>query len=275
MKCVPSIKYAVKCNGTLTKTIIPERGLRQGDPLSPYIFLFCMEAFSRMLIRAQHGGLIRGIRDSINGLSINHLFFVDDVLLFFLSCSGLDDRLISGNFEPCIDWLEASMRLLDKKALEDFIIFLWNSWNSRNNFTFRGKVEGASVIRDKAFALSNDFRVHNLSHKPIIQFHLPGQGGRGERMGYGVIARDEVGFMVGGCRGCKNMEVTSERAELVALDEGMQLAGRLNIQQVLFESDNASLINRIKRRGMDITIMGKYEHETCRKLEMFASADVK
>ncbi|MFQ6641349.1 hypothetical protein Gotur_016797 [Gossypium turneri] len=95
------------------------------------------------------------------------------------------------------------------------------------------------------------------------------------RMGYGVIARDEMGFMVGGCRGCKNMEVTSERAELVALDEGMQLAGKLNIQQVLFESDNASLINRIKRRGMDITIMGKYEHETCRKLETFASADVK
>lgn len=123
-----------------------------------------------MLIRAQQGGLIRGIWDRINGPSINHLFFVDDALLFILSCSGLDDRLISGNFVPCIDWLEASMRLLDKKALEDFIIFLWNSWNSRNNFTFRGKEEGVSVIRDKAFTLSNDFRVHNLSHKPIIPF---------------------------------------------------------------------------------------------------------
>ncbi|KAH1039298.1 hypothetical protein J1N35_041041 [Gossypium stocksii] len=208
-----------------------------------------------------------------------------------LSCSRLDDRLISGNFEQCIDWLEASMRLLDKTALEDFIIFLWNSWNSRNNFTFRGKEEGASMIRDRAFTLSNDFRVHNLSHKPIIPFtpacnnwkkpkkgfvkiHIDAMVSNG-RMGYGVITRHEKGFMIGGCRCCKDMEVTSERAELVALDEGMQLAGRLNIQQVLFESDNGSLINRIKRRGMDITIMAKYMHETCRKLEMFALADVK
>ncbi|MBA0746788.1 hypothetical protein Gogos_009276 [Gossypium gossypioides] len=181
-----------------------------------------MEAFSRMLIHAQQGGLIRVIRASINGPSINHLFFVDDALLFILSCSGLDDRLISGNFEPCIDWLEASMRLLDKKALEDFIIFLWNSWNSRNNFTFRGKEEGASVIRDKAFTLK--------AKKGFAKVHVDATVSNG-RMGYGVIARDEVGFMVGGCRGRKNMEVTSERAELVALDERMQLAGRLNIQQ--------------------------------------------
>ncbi|MBA0838059.1 hypothetical protein Goarm_010156, partial [Gossypium armourianum] len=109
------------------------------------------------------------------------------------------------------------MRLLDKKALEDFIIFLWNSWNSRNNFTFRGKEEGASVIRDKAFTLSNDFRVHNLSHKPIIPFTPACNNWKKPKR---VLQR-----------GCKNMEVTSERAELVAQDEGMQLAGRLNIQQ--------------------------------------------
>ncbi|MBA0706209.1 hypothetical protein Golax_018335, partial [Gossypium laxum] len=51
-------------------------------------------------------------------------------------------------------------------------------------------------------------------------------------MGYGVIARYEEGFVVGGCRGYKNMEVISERAKLVALDEGMQLARRLKIQKL-------------------------------------------
>ncbi|KAK5835894.1 hypothetical protein PVK06_011608 [Gossypium arboreum] len=117
--------------------------------------------------------------------------------------------------------------------------------NNRNNFTFRGKEKGASVIRDRAFTLSNDFRVHNLSQKPIIPFtpaynnwkkpekafvkvHVGATVSNG-RMGYEVITRDEEGFMVGSCRGCKNMEVTSEGAGLVALDEGMQLAGRLNI----------------------------------------------
>lgn len=82
MGCFRTIKHLVKCNNHLSDTIFPERGLRQGDPLSPYLFLFCMEAFSRMLIHAQNNNSLRGIRASINGPRINHLFFTDDALLF-------------------------------------------------------------------------------------------------------------------------------------------------------------------------------------------------
>ncbi|KAA3477681.1 reverse transcriptase [Gossypium australe] len=78
MGCVRS----VKCNNLLFETIYPERGLCQGDPLSPYLFLFCMEAFSRILIQAQNNDLIRGIRASVHCPRINHLFFADDTLLF-------------------------------------------------------------------------------------------------------------------------------------------------------------------------------------------------
>ncbi|KAA3469529.1 reverse transcriptase [Gossypium australe] len=82
MRCVRSVRYVVKCNSILSETIVPERGLRQGDPLSPYLFLFCMEAFSKLLTRAQNNNMIKGIRASINGPRINHLFFVDDALFF-------------------------------------------------------------------------------------------------------------------------------------------------------------------------------------------------
>ncbi|KAA3469415.1 reverse transcriptase [Gossypium australe] len=61
MCCVRTVRYRVKCNTQLTNTIILERGLRQGDPLSPYLFLFCMEVFSRMLTDAQKNLRIRGI----------------------------------------------------------------------------------------------------------------------------------------------------------------------------------------------------------------------
>lgn len=82
MDCVCTVRYRVKCNMSQSDVIIPERGLRQGDPLSPYLFLFCMEALSRMLIHAQETHLIKGIRASVNGPRINHLFFADDALLF-------------------------------------------------------------------------------------------------------------------------------------------------------------------------------------------------
>ena len=60
MKCVTTVKYRIKVNGGLTEEIILERGLRQGDPLSPYLFLLCAEAFSCLLHAAEEDGDLVG-----------------------------------------------------------------------------------------------------------------------------------------------------------------------------------------------------------------------
>ena len=60
MKCVRSVKYRIKVNGELTDEIVPECGLRQGDPLSPYLFLLCAEAFSCLLHAAEERGDMEG-----------------------------------------------------------------------------------------------------------------------------------------------------------------------------------------------------------------------
>ncbi|KAK5833740.1 hypothetical protein PVK06_017594 [Gossypium arboreum] len=82
MNCVSTVRNKEKCNMNLTDIIIPEKGLRQGDPISPYLYLFCMDVFSRMLLKAQEDNNIKGIRASKYGPRTNHLFFADDALLF-------------------------------------------------------------------------------------------------------------------------------------------------------------------------------------------------
>ncbi|XP_050256924.1 uncharacterized protein LOC126702296 [Quercus robur] len=78
MRCVSLVTYAVRINGHPWGQIVPTRGLRQGDPLSPYIFLICAEGLSTLLHQAIQNKALRGVAASTKGLKISHLFFADD-----------------------------------------------------------------------------------------------------------------------------------------------------------------------------------------------------
>ncbi|XP_060964925.1 uncharacterized protein LOC133033879 [Cannabis sativa] len=69
-------------NGKPLRKFYPERGLRQGDPLSPYLFLLCNEVFSRFLYHEQQKGNLHGIRVARNSPEISHLMFADDTIVF-------------------------------------------------------------------------------------------------------------------------------------------------------------------------------------------------
>ncbi|KAI5324303.1 hypothetical protein L3X38_033376 [Prunus dulcis] len=62
MNCISTVSFAVIINGQPGKFFKPTRGLRQGDPLSPYLFLLVSEALSRNLSSAVHNGEIKGVR---------------------------------------------------------------------------------------------------------------------------------------------------------------------------------------------------------------------
>lgn len=82
MKCVTTVSFSVKLNGKQGAFFTPSRGLRQGDPLSPYLFLLVTEVLSLNLSKAVSGERLQGIKLSRNCSGLSHLFFADDSLYF-------------------------------------------------------------------------------------------------------------------------------------------------------------------------------------------------
>ena len=71
----------IRINGVPQGRIVPSRGLRQGDPLSPYLFLLCAESLSALIHRASDVGTLRGLQVCKCSPLITH-HFADDSLLF-------------------------------------------------------------------------------------------------------------------------------------------------------------------------------------------------
>lgn len=82
MTCIRTVSFSILINGQPTDKFQPQRGIRQGDPLSPYIFIICAEVLSGLISESQEKGLIHGISMATNAPNITHLLYADDSLLF-------------------------------------------------------------------------------------------------------------------------------------------------------------------------------------------------
>lgn len=88
MLCVKSVSYMVSFNGSYIGPIIPSWGLRQGDLISPYLFLLCVEGMSQSISQAALTREIKGYSIAQNAPKITHLLFADDSFLFFKATEG-------------------------------------------------------------------------------------------------------------------------------------------------------------------------------------------
>lgn len=83
MECVSFVQFSILVNGCPTKFFEPSRGLRQGDPIFPYLFLFCANILSLALSKEEGMGKFKGLQVGRRGVSFTHLLFADDSLFFF------------------------------------------------------------------------------------------------------------------------------------------------------------------------------------------------
>eukprot|EP00253_Pinus_taeda_P006109 PITA_06109 len=81
MGCITNVSFVVLVNGATSSFFNSQRGLRQGCPLSPLLFLLVAEGLSRLIHKAKREEKVKGIEVAIN-LYITHLLFVDDILIF-------------------------------------------------------------------------------------------------------------------------------------------------------------------------------------------------
>ena len=81
MNSISTVSYSFNLNGEKVGYVQPNRGIRQGDPLSPYLFLICAEGLSCTIAKAVANKAIRGINMGRNCPEISHIFFAADALL--------------------------------------------------------------------------------------------------------------------------------------------------------------------------------------------------
>lgn len=119
-------------NGEARIQINPSRGLQQGDPLSPYLFVTVKDVLSKMIIKARDSNEICGIKLNRHCPQLSHIFFANDALLFLKAevqnCDNikaiLKDYGIASrqriNFDKSGVFFSSNMCDNDKQLLSDF-----------------------------------------------------------------------------------------------------------------------------------------------------------
>lgn len=81
-ECYMIDSSALLLTGSVFGRVKVERDLRQGDPISPYLFIILSELLSRMLLKLEAEGKIQGVKFGRTGPALSHLLFANNIMIF-------------------------------------------------------------------------------------------------------------------------------------------------------------------------------------------------
>ena len=104
MQCVTSVTFYLLINGETSKSFIPTRGLRQRDPLSPYLFILYQEVLSRMIEKEHTAGAIHRVKMNPSGLAFTNVMYADDIMIF-AKANSREVKAFDDHIEKYCYWL--------------------------------------------------------------------------------------------------------------------------------------------------------------------------
>ncbi|XP_042962749.1 uncharacterized protein LOC122297028 [Carya illinoinensis] len=160
MFCVSTVSFSILVNSSPKGPVYPSRGIRQGDPLSPYLFLLCTEGLISLLKRNANEGMVEGVRICRGAPRVNHLLFADDSVIFcqadvstnanILSLLELYERA-SGQ---CINKEKTSMVFSKNvdEVVRANIMAMWGGSNTQHFEKYLGLPPMVGRSKQRAFA---------------------------------------------------------------------------------------------------------------------------
>ena len=85
LSCISTVSYSFVINGKIRGSIPPHHGIHKKDPISPCLFLLCVDVLSRLVSRAKTEKFIHGVAVVRKTPQLSHLLFIftDDIVILF------------------------------------------------------------------------------------------------------------------------------------------------------------------------------------------------
>ncbi len=103
LECASTVSFSILINGGKSNFFHPTKGLRQADPLSPYLFILCQEVLARLIERECVSGNLAGVKLNQGGPNFMNVMFADDLMLFS-KASTQDSLTLNSCLEKYCEW---------------------------------------------------------------------------------------------------------------------------------------------------------------------------